>query len=376
MQKAEEPAKNDAAAKTAETAKPSPDVGNGEDEVDFSEITAKPPPMSNIGLITFMRTYARSLDPTVPHGPTETWAQTIARVVRACNKQLHVKFTVAEQKKLFDHLYNLRCSVAGRFLWQLGTKTVDKLGLASLQNCAFVAIDHPVKPFVTLFDLLMLGAGVGFSVQRKHISKLPTVKGAVISRTDKKDADFIVPDSREGWIKLLAKTLKAHFYGGGGFTYSCQLLRSKGAAIASFGGVASGPDVLESGIADISRVLNARAGQAARSIDVLDVCNIIGHVVVSGNVRRSAQIALGDADDIEYLRAKRWDTGNIPHWRSNSNNSVVCDDIDALIKNEEFWQGYNGNGEPYGIIHMAAMKRMGRTNETEYPDPDVEGCKL
>jgi len=152
------------------------------------------------------------------------------------------------------------------------------------------------------------------------------------------------------------------------------LLRSKGAPIASFGGVASGPDVLESGIGEINRLLNARASQKARPIDMLDVCNIIGQIVVSGNVRRSAQIALGDVDDLDFLRAKRWDLGGIPSWRSNSNNSVICDDIEALLRNEEFWNGYNGNGEPYGIVHLAAMKRMGRTDETQYPDPAVEGC--
>ena len=188
-----------------------------------------------------------------------------------------------------------------------------------------------MRPFVIMFDLLMLGAGVGFSVQRKHVDKLPLVKAATIVRRDVKDADFIVPDSREGWLKLLAKTLKSFFFGGGGFAYSCQLLRSKGAAIASFGGIASGPDVLESGIADICRVLNARAGQKARPIDILDVCNIVGNIVVSGNVRRSAQIALGDADDIEFLRAKRWDLGGIPSWRSNSNNSYVTSSPRAPI---------------------------------------------
>ena len=72
--------------------------------------------------------------------------------------------------------------------------------------------------------------------------------------------------------------------------------------------------------------------------------NIIGKIVVAGNVRRSAQIALGDCDDIEYLRAKRWDLGGIPNWRAMSNNSVICSDISELP--EEFWEGYNGNGEP------------------------------
>ena len=98
--------------------------------------------------------------------------------------------------------------------------------------------------------------------------------------------------------------------------------------------------------------------------------NIIGYIVVAGNVRRSAQIAIGDYDDIQYLEAKRWDLG-IPNWRAMSNNSVVCNDISLLP--EQFWEGYNGNGEPYGLINLKLSREIGRTGDTNYPDPDVAG---
>ena len=98
--------------------------------------------------------------------------------------------------------------------------------------------------------------------------------------------------------------------------------------------------------------------------------NIIGYIVVAGNVRRSAQIAIGDYDDIQYLEAKRWDLG-IPNWRAMSNNSVVCNDITLLP--EQFWEGYNGNGEPYGLINLKLSREIGRTGDTSYPDPDVAG---
>jgi ribonucleoside-triphosphate reductase len=96
---------------------------------------------------------------------------------------------------------------------------------------------------------------------------------------------------------------------------------------------------------EINKILNSRSGKRLSSVDCLDIMNIIGKIVVAGNVRRSAQIALGDVDDIEYLQAKRWDLGGIPNWRAMSNNSVVCDDVTKLP--EEFWEGYKGNGEPY-----------------------------
>jgi hypothetical protein len=120
----------------------------------------------------------------------------------------------------------------------------------------------------------------------------------------------------------------------------------------------------------ISEVLNKRRGQQLRPIDCLDIMNIIGMIVVAGNVRRSAQIAIGDYDDLEYLKAKRWDLGSIPNWRAMSNNSVDCPD--AKLLPQEFWDTYE-QGEPYGLINLALSREMGRLGETEYPDPDIEG---
>jgi adenosylcobalamin-dependent ribonucleoside-triphosphate reductase len=96
--------------------------------------------------------------------------------------------------------------------------------------------------------------------------------------------------------------------------------------------------------------------------------NIIGYIVVSGNVRRSAQIAIGDHDDLDFLKAKRWDLGSIPNWRAMSNNSVACDNIEELPN--EFWQTYE-EGEPYGLINLRLARLIGRTNEFNYPDPNV-----
>ena len=325
-------------------------------------------PWGPVGYVTYKRTYSR---PT-KNGKTEEWPETIERVVEACREQLNVGFTEVEEDMLREIMMNLKGTVAGRFLWQLGTKTVDRLGLPSLQNCAFVVCDEPIRPFTWAFEMLMLGSGVGFNIQREHVYQIPKVlKKVKVERMDVNDADFIVPDSREGWVELMRRVLEASFVTGKGFTYACHLIRSKGSPIKGFGGVASGPHDLVWGIGEINHILNSRAGKRLRSIDCLDIMNIIGRIVVAGNVRRSAQIALGDYDDFEFLRAKRWDLGGIPNWRAMSNNSVVCDDISKLP--EEFWEGYNGNGEPYGLINLDASRRMGRTGETEYPDPEVMG---
>jgi len=326
-------------------------------------------PWGEIGYITFKRTYSRKLDENNLNSPTEEMSDVVNREIKACNDQLNVGFSKEEEELYFNTRMNLKWSVAGRFMWQLGTKTVDKLGLPSLQNCAGVVIDHPIRPFTWAFEMLMLGSGVGYNIQREHVYQLPKVKGPlVIERIDNKDADYIVPDTREGWIKLLGKVLKAHFYSGEGFTYSVQLIRSKGALIKSFGGQASGPEELCWGMNEISKILNSRSGQKLRPIDCLDIMNIIGFIVVSGNVRRSAQIAIGDYDDIEYLQAKRWDLGPIPNWRAMSNNSVACDDTSKLTS--DFWDTYN-QGEPYGLINFGMSRAVGRTGETQYPDKDV-----
>ena len=325
-------------------------------------------PWGEVGYPTFKRTYSRPLK----NGKTEEWPDTVDRVVEACNKQLKCNFSEREQKDVRNIMLNLKGTVAGRFLWQLGTKTVDKLGLPSLQNCAFTVVDQPIRPFTWAFEMLMLGSGVGFNIQREHVYQLPKVKRKVkVTRLDENDADFIVPDSREGWVDLLYRVLKASFKTGENFTFATHLIRGKGSPIKGFGGTASGPEDLVWGMLEINRLLNERSGKRLRPVDCLDIMNIIGKIVVAGNVRRSAQIAIGDHDDLEYLRAKRWDLGGIPNWRAMSNNSVACDDISLLP--EEFWEGYKGNGEPYGLINLSSSRIQGRTGETEYPDPDVMG---
>lgn len=318
----------------------------------------------------YKRTYARAVE---GEDRTEEWPETVERILTASREQLKVGFTQEEEDRLRGYMLELKGTVAGRFLWQLGTTTVERLGLPSLQNCAGVVVNHPVRPFTWAFDYLMLGSGVGFNIQRENVYKLPPVRESfkAPTRQDDASADFVVPDSREGWVRLLELTLEAAFYDSHKptFSYSSQLIRGKGALIKGFGGVASGPEDLCWGIAEISRILEERAGKQLRPIDCLDIFNIIGSVVVSGNVRRSAQIALGDFDDLQYIKSKNWSLGNIPKWRAMSNNSVVCNDINLLP--EDFWQGYTGKSEPFGLINLKLSRSCGRVGDKRYPDKKV-----
>jgi ribonucleoside-triphosphate reductase len=320
---------------------------------------------SGMGEVVYLRTYSRTDENDV----RETWPDTIRRCINGAI-QIGTPFTQEDAEKLFDHMFNLRCSMSGRALWQMGTPIVNRFGAASLQNCYFLDMGT-IEAFEMLFNYSMLGGGVGYSVERAKIHDLPKVKTGVSIRHERtNDADLIVPDSREGWGRLLHAVLKSFFYTGKSFTYSTILVRGKGAPLKSFGGQASGPEDLIVGIQNICDVLNARSSKKVRSIDVLDVCNIIGEIVVSGSSRRSAQIAIGDPDDFLFLNAKNWSAGNIPAWRQNSNNSIYADSFDEIIP--QFWKGYNGEGEPYGLINRKLMRTVGRLGERN-PDPSIEG---
>lgn len=334
------------------------------------------PPWGPIGYITYKRSYARRLDT----GGTEEWWQTIHRCVKSLVEDLDADLTQEDVETLFYYVFNLKCCFAGRALWQLGTPTIRKVGANSLQNCWHVAIDEPIKPFTFAFEQLMLGGGVGFNIQAEHVYSIPRIRhDPKIIRHDNHDVDFIVPDNREGWIELLERVLHAYFFNGRDMTYSCVAVRDKGAKINGFGGVASGPEELARGIGLISKILSSRYGQKLRPEDCLDIMNIIGMIVVSGNVRRSAQMAIGDASDVGFLNSKAWGRRKIPNWRSMSNNTVSCDDINALP--ELFWRNYtdrtNGiaDSECFGLVNLHNARRFGRLADGEdyRPDPLVVG---
>jgi ribonucleoside-diphosphate reductase alpha chain len=319
-----------------------------------------------LGEVVYLRTYSRKVDGT---DRNETWPETLQRVINGAIA-IGAPYTDAEAETLFDHMFHLRCSFSGRALWQLGTPLVDQFNGASLNNCYYTNIET-IEDLEFLFDHLMLGGGVGFSVERAKVYEFPKVRfGVTITHERTSDADIIVPDSREGWKRLLHAVLKSYLYTGKSFTYSTLLVREFGAPLKTFGGTASGPGALIDGVADICRVMENRVGKKLRSVDILDIANIIGRIVVSGSSRRSAQIAIGDPDDVLFLRAKNWGTGSIPGWRANSNNSIYADGYNEIP--DELWKGYDGSGEPYGLLNRRLARTVGRLGEKK-ADRTVEG---
>ena len=312
---------------------------------------------NGLGEIVYRRTYSRDIESL---GRKEYWHETIERCINGA-QAIGANYTEEEAERLFDYVFNLKGIFAGRCLWQLGTPLVEKMSGVSLVNCWMTTISK-VEDFQFLMDHLMVGGGVGFTVERASVHDFPKVQNVGYVRHEKtNDADFIVGDSRNGWSALLGKVLKSYFETGESFTYSTILVRGYGAALKTFGGTASGPEVLIEGIQNICEILNARVGKKIRSIDALDIANIIGKIVVAGSARRSAQIAIGDPDDFLFLKAKNWGKGDIPAWRANSNNSIYADSYDEII--DEFWKGYDGSGEPYGLINRNLIRKNGRLGE-------------
>lgn len=308
---------------------------------------------NNLSKIVYKRTYARK-----DSGTVENYRQTIERVV-AGNVRGH-SVSDYEVQRLIKFGLERKALPAGRGLWFSGAPAHEKLGGAALNNCWFTTSDEWTN-FVLAQDLLMLGGGVGLSVEHRFVSKLPRVKRDVsITHVPSKDADFIIPDKREGWNEMTRRMLESFFVTGKSFTYSTTCIRGYGEEIRGFGGKASGPAPFVHFLNTLSCLLKSREGKHLRPIDAADIICSIGEFVVAGNVRRSAIIVLGDPFDKEYLRAKRWDLQVVPSFRAMANFSVVVDDVEDL--HNDYWKTYE-SGEAFGIVNRKNIQQFGRMGE-------------
>lgn len=315
---------------------------------------------SNLASVVYRRTYSRK-----DSGTLENWDQTVERAIHGNVKGHNVP--EAEIKELLRLGKERKAGPAGRGYWFSGTDAHSRIGGVALNNCWFLTADN-WENFVIAQDLLMLGGGVGLSVEHQFVSKLPKAKkDVVIVHKGTKDADFIVPDSREGWCELTRRVLESYFVTGKSFSFSTVCIRGYGEPIVGFGGKASGPIPLIAFVENLVKILGNRAGKHMRPIDAADLLTATGEMVVSGNVRRSALLILGDAWDKEYLKAKRWDLGDLPTHRSCANYSIVCEDIDDV--HPLFWKTYE-QGEPFGIVNRTNMQKYGRMGELK-PDAAI-----
>ena len=254
----------------------------------------------------------------------------------------------------------------------MGTDVVHKKNLsAALNNCAFVSTEdmesNPSRPFEFLMDASMLGVGVGFDTKgRDRVMILGPKEEVEVYR---------IEDSREGWVNSVSKLLKAYFGVNGEkmndieFDYSA--IRPEGEPLKTFGGVSSGPRPLRELHESIRDVLNGRIGQRMDSRAIVDLFNLIGRCVVSGNVRRSAEIAFGDPDDITFMDLKDYDKNpERAAFGWSSNNSIFAR---VGMDYTEVAKRLRVNGEP-GLAWLENMQKFGRMEDgPNWKDKRVKG---
>jgi ribonucleoside-triphosphate reductase (thioredoxin) len=325
---------------------------------------------NSVGEITFLRTYSRLKQ----DGTKETWVDVCERVINGMYslQKDHAKTNrlpwsdakaAASAKEAFDRLWNLKWTPPGRGLWVMGTPLVnEKRNSAALQNCAFVSTGSmtktdPAKPFAFLMEASMLGVGVGFDDKGadKDFTIYAPQEGEI----------YVIPDTREGWVESTATLINAYLRSDSKrprFNY--EEIRKAGEPIKTFGGTAAGPEPLIRLHDYIDGIFKERAGQKLTRIDIADIGNLIGVCVVSGNVRRSAELLIGRIDDEDFLNLKNAEkfpernsyNPEKPGWAWMSNNSVsvnVGDNLDNII------DGIARNGEP-GVVWMDISKQYGR----------------
>jgi len=340
---------------------------------------------NSLGEVTFIRTYSRVKE----DGTKERWHEVCRRVIEgmysvqknhAKDNRLPWNDNKAQKsaQEAFQRMFELKWTPPGRGLWAFGTPmTMEKRNSASLQNCAMVSTrdldrNDPGALFAWVMDALMLGIGVGFDTlgQDKQMSIYAPTEPASI---------YEIPDTREGWVesvRLLINSFLRQNQPIQQFNY--DLIRPLGAPIKGFGGVASGPAPLIDLHTRIRNVIGSRAGEALDSRAIVDIVNLIGTCVVSGNVRRSATLALGTAEDDGFINLKNPEVfpernsydPEKPGWAWMSNNSIAAE---VGTKYEDYVDLIADNGEP-GFIWLGVARDYGRLADApDYKDSRIMG---
>ncbi len=269
----------------------------------------------------------------------ETWEEIVDR-----NMAMHIrKYPQMKQeiKDAYKYVYNRQILPSMRSL-QFGGRPIE-LSNNRMFNCAYSPANHPAIFSETMFNLLG-GSGVGFSVQNRHVSKLPSIVG-----TSDKQRRFLVGDSIEGWADAVKVLIKAYTLGKSDPQFDFRDIRPKGARLITSGGKAPGADPLRICLDKLRSVLNDAIGRKLKPIEVHDMICHIADAVLSGGIRRAALISLFDKDDMDMLSAKAGAWWELNPQRGRANNSAVLhrdettkEEWDAIWKKVE----ESGSGEP------------------------------
>ena len=325
----------------------------------------KQPNWGTLGYVTYKRTYSR----TKPDGTSEEYWETVKRVVEGTfeiyeNHLKHNKLPYDEKRtqilaqEMYKRIWEFKFTPPGRGFWMMGTDYIRRRGSMPLNNCGFVSTEFlhtdGAEPFCFMMDSLMLGVGVGGDTKGAGQITLAPLKYS--------KEPFVVPDSREGWVEALRLVLNAFFGLGEMPSYiSYEKVRPAGAEIKGFGGISSGPEPLIKLIDNVMKLLGEREGEQLTSSDIVDIFNFVGKCVVSGNVRRSAEIMFGNPKDKEFLNLKNPELHKeeLMDRRWASNNSIFAE---IGMDYSEVAEMTAKNGEP-GYEWLGNAQDFGRMDE-------------
>lgn len=330
---------------------------------------------NGLGELVYYRTYSR----LKKDGTNEKWFETVRRVVEGTYSMQkrwvignHLGWDEAQAQRsaqeMYDRMFNMKFLPPGRGLWAMGSELTEERKLfVALNNCAFVSTENldrnPTYPFKFLMDGSMLGIGVGFDTKGE---------GKVIVKQPKADIkQFEIPDTREGWVDSLEALLGSYFEGTQKIEFDYSKIRKAGEPIKGFGGISSGFGPLKEMHDSISKLLDSIIGETVTATAIVDLMNLIGRCVVSGNIRRTAEIAFGEPSSVEYLDLKNYKKN--PHrkdWGWASNNSIFAS---VGMNYNEIEKRIVDNGEP-GLAWLDNMRAYGRmVDKANYKDKRVAG---
>jgi len=323
------------------------------------------------GEFLFYRTYSRIKD----DNSNENWADCVIRVVNgvmSIRKDWYIKNNIfwdeikwqGFAKHLSFSMFNMHWLPPGRGLWSMGTDYVYNTGSMSLFNCGFVTLNDIPNNLHWMMDALMNGVGVGFGITKNS-------RITCVTPTDT-NIRVIIDDSREGWcdsVKILLESYTMPGHPTVKFDYS--LIRKVGLPIKRFGGISSGPEPLIKLHENIrkycSRYLCSNSHNYSSTMLKADLANLIGCCVVAGNVRRSAEIAIGSIDDTDFLNLKNYEDEKFDYRKEHgwmSNNTVRLESAEDFEKLDDVAKSILKRGEP-GYLNLMNVRNCGRVGKDD-----------
>ena len=299
----------------------------------------------------------------------ETWVELVTR-----NKEMHQKKYPALSKEIdevYKFVYDKKILPSMRSL-QFAGKPIE-ISPNRVYNCAYLPIDD-WRSFSEVMFLLLGGTGVGYSVQKHHVDKLPEIRKP---NTDR-ERRWLVTDNIEGWADAIKVLMKSYFTSGSKIKFDFSDIRPKGARLITSGGKAPGPQPLKECLVKVEGILEQKTnGDKLRPIEVHDIVCHIADAVLAGGIRRAALISLFSADDDEMLAAKSGAWWELHPQRGRSNNSAVL--MRHKITSEffnEVWKRIelSGAGEPG--IYLSNDKDWGTNPCCEIALRPYQFCNL